>query len=125
MRSGNICFLPGTDRFAAQAEQLSRGSALFGVCRTYDEIAGFEQERLYLQGCAEQGALLAIYRPNPNLPPDPRSEAIYHSMPSDRFRGAVVGDLNRDGEVVQQLLLHQRSFPNPKAAAHRKKKKQF
>ncbi|HIS94978.1 MAG TPA: hypothetical protein IAC19_04320 [Candidatus Ventricola gallistercoris] len=125
VRSGNICFLPGTDRFAAQAEQLSRGSALFGVCRTYDEIAGFEQERLYLQGCAEQGALLAIYRPNPNLPPDPRSEAIYHSMPSDRFRGAVVGDLNRDGEVVQQLLLHQRSFPNPKAAAHRKKKKQF
>lgn len=128
VRSGNICFLPGTDRFAAQAEQLSGGSALFGVCRTYDEIAGFEQERLYLQGCAEQGALLAIYRPNPNLPPDPRSEAIYHSIVQCRLTGSVellVGDLNRDGEVVQQLLLHQRSFPNPKAAAHRKKKKQF
>lgn len=121
---GNICFLPGTALFAAQADLLAKGNALFGVCRTYDEIISFEEERRYLQTCVEQGALLAIYRQNPRLPPDPRSEAIYHSIVQCRLTGSIellVGDLIQDGKVVQQLLLHQRSFPDPKAATHHKK----
>lgn len=112
---GNVIPLIHCQDLPNLAGVLKQAGALFGFHRKYDDIKSLESEGELLGQWIQAGCFLGVYE---GCSPDPRDDdgLYYYAKLQDIRRTAareiLLGDLWRDREVVQKLLLHQQFLPD-------------
>lgn len=112
---GNVIPLVRCQDLPTLAAPLKQTGLLFGFHRWYNEIESLEAEGRLLNQWIDAGCFLGIYE---GCSPDPRDNDgldYYAKLQELRRQGTkeiLLGDLWRDREVVQKLLLLQQSLPD-------------
>lgn len=112
---GNVIPLIGHEALPSLADRLRSGGVLFGFHRNYKEIESLRAEEGFLHQCIDQGCFLGVYEGDSQDPCENQDLFYYVKLQELRRRGTkeiFLGDLWRDREVVQKLLLHQQALPD-------------
>lgn len=110
---GNICFFLGEEQLGAFSQRLRNVGALFGFHRSYAQVESLEAEDLFLQNSIQQGCLMGVYEGDWSQSLQ-KKERLYQKLIQVRSGGTreiFLCDLWRDRDAVQELLLHERTFP--------------
>lgn len=113
---GNVIPLVEYDKLFCVADSLQQAGLLYGVLRKYADIESEETENEILQQCMDAGCFLGIYEGSrePSSQEDKRELYYYTKLQTIRRKGAkeiLLGDLWRDRETIQELLLYQQPLP--------------
>lgn len=111
---GNICFFLDEEQLGTFSQRLQKVGAFFGFHRSYAQVKSLAAEDLFLKHSIQQGCLMGIYEGDSSQSPRQEEDWLHRKLIQVRtvgLREIFLCDLWRDRDAVQELLLHERTFP--------------
>lgn len=115
----NLCFLLAPDVLNEVGSLLVENKVLFGVLRNYLDIEDVQTEKEKIMHWIDLGCAIDAYYLPENSSACSKIEDYYQKLLQVRKKGAVeilMCDLQKDANLVQEIILGKRSFPEYKTS---------